>query len=359
LEGGRFLTTNAAGEVYLASSFVGSVDFGSGPLVSTEGDFALTKLDACGNVLWAKNFGANGSNVRRDFSGVTLDPQGNVLLGGGYYGSINLGGGVQNGNPDLANGSGYDIFVAKLDTSGKHVWSKTLSRMGDGGGTGSAFKSAFAPDGTIYVSGSSGPATSHTIDFGAGPVTFDDDSAAWITRFTPTGTALSTSKFEHVSTHLATTPSGKVIAVGQIRDTADLGTGPLVVNGPNGPTSPTAYLAEFAPDGGGALWLKAFGTKNPPRFVLFPAFAVTETTIGIAGQCATGIDIGAGTPCSGNYTFFARYDLNGNFISAAQHPIPTYAGTIATTPTNQFVVAGSEGDTPGAPGKVTVTKFAP
>lgn len=352
-QAGVFVKANAAGEIYVVSVFRGSVDFGKGPLTSTEYNVVLTKFDSCGHTLWAKKLGVSG---RVDPGTLALDSQSNIHIGGAFHGAIDLGGGVRNGIP--TGGSGGDIFFAKLDPEGKHLWSQVLTRLGDGGGTGGATSTASAPDGTIYVAGVSDNQAGQSIDFGAGPIAFTGPTAGWIARFTTTGTAISTSKFESATVPVKATKTGRVFAAGAIEDFTDLGTGPLLVDGPNGPTSPTTYIAEFSPSGSGATWVRAFGTKSPARVVRFSAFAVSETNIGVVGRCAAGIDLGNGTPCSSSYTFFARYDLSGNFVSASQHPSAQYGAHIALAPTNQFVVAGFEG-LPAEANRSTVTKFAP
>src|SRR5579871_1167393 len=51
-----------------------------------------------------------------------MAPDGSVLLAGSFEGTIDLGGGP------LRSAGGDDVFVARLDASGKHLWSK---RFGD------------------------------------------------------------------------------------------------------------------------------------------------------------------------------------------------------------------------------------
>jgi len=94
------------------------MDFGGGPLVSQGGDDAfVVKLDAGGQHLWSKSFGdASGQKV----NGIAVDGSGNVVVTGQLSGSIDIGGGP------LVSQGGDDVFAAKLDAGGLHIWSKSF-----------------------------------------------------------------------------------------------------------------------------------------------------------------------------------------------------------------------------------------
>jgi hypothetical protein len=75
----------------------------------------------------------------------------------GYFtGSVNLGG-------TLLSGSGLDVFVAKYDTNGSHVWSRRF------GGFDTQISNSVAVNSTGEVSVTGYFANS--IDFGTGPMT--------------------------------------------------------------------------------------------------------------------------------------------------------------------------------------------
>lgn len=84
------VSIDAAGQLAVAGSFSGKIDFGGGPrsAIGTADGF-LTKLDASGASLWAKSFGAaTFTNAAR---GVAFTPAGHVLLGVTASGTIDLG----------------------------------------------------------------------------------------------------------------------------------------------------------------------------------------------------------------------------------------------------------------------------
>ena len=112
---------DAADAVVVAGVFQGEMTFGTDVLTSVSGwDVFLGKLDSSGTASFAKRYADDGTDKRPPK--VAVDSAANILLTGGFEGAVNLG-----GKP--LNGEGLeDIFVAKLDTTGSHIWSR---RFGD------------------------------------------------------------------------------------------------------------------------------------------------------------------------------------------------------------------------------------
>lgn len=118
----RGIATDAAGNVFITGYFEGTVDLGGGPLVSAgDRDIFVAKYDAAGNHAWSQSFGNFASDSGTD---ITTDSQGNVLFTGFFRDTVNVGG------TDLASAGSSDILVAKFDTDGAHIWSE---RFGGGG----------------------------------------------------------------------------------------------------------------------------------------------------------------------------------------------------------------------------------
>jgi hypothetical protein len=89
---------DAAGSIYIAGSFSGTVDFGGG-------------------------VGGTGDDSGRV---VAVDGTGNVLVTGAFTGTVNFGGG------DLTSAGGYDIFVAKYDSASTSHGSSTTEPRDQG-----------------------------------------------------------------------------------------------------------------------------------------------------------------------------------------------------------------------------------
>ncbi len=129
------------GRIHLAGDFNGSIDFGGEPLNSQgEYDIFLAALDSDFDHIWSRSFGDFGNDKLRD---MVIDNEGNVIIVGDFFYNIDLGGGV------LSSAGDKDIFIAKYNANGHHLWS---ARFGD-----SFYQSAQCvtvdDEGRIYLSG--------------------------------------------------------------------------------------------------------------------------------------------------------------------------------------------------------------
>jgi len=108
-----------------------------------KGDAFVVKLNSAGNHLWSTYLGGSGGTEAG--WGVGVDAFGDVYVGG-----ITQSSGWTSGGFDTTyNGGEYDTFVAKLSSSGAHLWSTYL------GGSGHDSGGSIAVDalGGIYVTG--------------------------------------------------------------------------------------------------------------------------------------------------------------------------------------------------------------
>jgi hypothetical protein len=105
------LTVDAAGAVVLT----GTVEGPQGP------NLLVAKLDADGAPLWSRRFGEGDGQFPAD---VAVDAAGNVLLTGAFGATLDFGGGP------LPLVAWPDVFVAKLDAGGQHLWSRAFSGAG-------------------------------------------------------------------------------------------------------------------------------------------------------------------------------------------------------------------------------------
>jgi hypothetical protein len=119
---GASIGVDAAGDVLVTGDFFGSINLGGGDLATVgDGDAFLGKLDPAGTQLSAKGFGIAGASQYG--YAVAADAAGNVVVAGGFQGSIDLGGGPLTAASSKPQ---FDIFVAKFDAAGAHVWSKSF-----------------------------------------------------------------------------------------------------------------------------------------------------------------------------------------------------------------------------------------
>src|SRR5215831_10964256 len=135
----RSVTTDKAGNVYTTGYFNGTVDFDPGPgtFNLTAGgipDMFISKLDAAGNFIWARQMGGHDSLDMVLGVSIALDSSGNIYTTGVFGGIVDFDPGqciytlsTAYRIPD--EGNPMACFVSKIDTAGKFVWAK---KLGDG-----------------------------------------------------------------------------------------------------------------------------------------------------------------------------------------------------------------------------------
>lgn len=115
-DSGQGITTDNMGNVFIAGSFQGTVDFDPGigtSNISSNGmtDFFIQKLDANGNLLWVKQVGGAATDISYT---ITYDNLGNIYTGGYFYYIVDFdpGAGINN----MGSNGSYDGFVLKLSS---------------------------------------------------------------------------------------------------------------------------------------------------------------------------------------------------------------------------------------------------
>src|SRR5438045_1581227 len=158
------------GNVYTTGDFWGTADFDPGPgifsLTSAGNyDVFISKLDASGNFVWAKNMGGPLFDVGYS---IAVDGSGNVYAIGSCQDTADFDPG--NGIYNLESAGSDDIFITKLNSSGNFVWAKNMGgSLSDVGhsialdGLGNVYSTGwfygtvdFDPSGKIYTLTSAG-----------------------------------------------------------------------------------------------------------------------------------------------------------------------------------------------------------
>lgn len=151
------IVVNDAGDVFLASTFTGTFDFGppSPVTVSTNTFYslALVKLTSTNFLThgWTRQLGTEVYSVR-----LAQAPSNGLYVAGGFSDLLD----IVSPPLDSANGG---AFIALLDADGNTVWAHQLDQV-------TVEDIASGPDGSVTLVGSgSGP-----VDFGGGPVGVDN-----------------------------------------------------------------------------------------------------------------------------------------------------------------------------------------
>jgi len=152
VETGNSLAVDGSGNVYTTGSFGGTVDFDPGVGVYNltslgASDTFVQKVDAGGNLVWAKRMGGTSTTMNELGTSLAVDGSGNVYTIGTFAGTADFDPGA--GTSNLASAGAEDIFVQKLDASGNLVWAKKM------GGTGYDYGESLAVDGAgnVYTTG--------------------------------------------------------------------------------------------------------------------------------------------------------------------------------------------------------------
>lgn len=344
------------GNILITGSFESTLDLGGGPLVSAgDWDIFVAKYDASGTHLWSKRFGGTARNLSWD---MVVDGAGNIVVTGTFQGTVDFGGGP------LTSAGEFDIFVAKFDASGTHLWSKRFGDTGGDYGNGVAVDGA----GNVLVTGS----FRGTVDFGGGSLTSGANADIFVAKYDASGAHLWSNRFGYAGSTLygsdsgesiAVDGSGNVVVTGYFSDTIDFGGGPLVSAG-----SADIFVAKFDPNGV-HVWSRRSGSASP----LDAGHDVTVDGSGnvlVTGDFEGTVDFGGGPVTSaGDWDIFvAKYDANGTHLWSKRFGDPDFdrgkhiavdgAGNVAVTGMFKGVVDFGGGPINEAGGEdIFVVKF--
>jgi hypothetical protein len=278
-QGATAIRVDSGGAAFVTGFFTGSIDFGPGAMSSVGGaDVFVAKIDSAGNTVWAKSFG-DAANQYGEALGVTA--AGDVVVAGDYLGSINLGG------KTLVNTAGIGamkLFVAKLDTNGQHVWSKSFGESGKIAN----IHLATSPQGDVGITGS----FTGSVDFGGGALVATGGSSFFVAKLDMSGQHVWSASFGEpgstTTASIALDATGNAIVAGGFLGTVDFGGGQLVNAGEG---SSDAFVAKFGSHGA-HKWSKRFGdalAQDANSVTLTP-----QGRIAVVGSMAGTINFGGG-----------------------------------------------------------------
>lgn len=313
---GNAIVTDANNNVYVSGFFVGVTDFDPSPSStytlspSASQGIYLSKLDASGNFIWAKNTGGGGSNVNNDQpTGLAIDPNSNLYLSGFFTGFADFD--PSPSSSFTLNAAFQSIYISKFDASGNFAWVSSVS--GNSGLYG--FSVAVDGIGKVHCTG----VLNGTADF--------DPSAT--TNFTLTSTALQ----DIFVLKLGCTPEQPGAISGST----------LICAGAN-----SAY--SIAPVSGAATYSWSFpsGWNGTSSITAVSATAIASGTVGVAALNSCGsspqrtimvtvnpaptITVNSGTICAGgNFVFLpngaSSYTISGGSFTVSPNSNSSYSIT--------------------------------
>lgn len=142
-ERGVATASDAAGNIYVAGIYVGTINFGTGPLTSTGANEGfVAKFSPTGTCLWAVGFASSVSGNDQATS-ITTDGT-SVYVGGFFNGDITIA------PLSTVTGTGITGYIAKLNANtGAGIWVNKI----DGTGTENVQSLCLDGTGNVYASG--------------------------------------------------------------------------------------------------------------------------------------------------------------------------------------------------------------
>jgi Leucine-rich repeat (LRR) protein len=131
-----YIEVDGANNTYMLGQFTGTIDVDPGAGVtnftaaSGDGDFFLTKLDAQGALVWAKQIAPGGANSNLYMYVMEVDKDNNVIIGGDFNGTVDFdpGAGVTNLTTPPTHSYG---FFAKYSAAGNFLWARAIGGSGE------------------------------------------------------------------------------------------------------------------------------------------------------------------------------------------------------------------------------------
>jgi gliding motility-associated-like protein len=310
---------DVTGNVYTTGRFASIVDFdpGSGNhYMSSSGtyDAFVSKLDPNGNFIWAKKMGGIDDVDPR---AMIIDASGYIYITGTFFDRVNF-------NPsgsavNLTSVGQADIFIVKLDTSGRLIWAKQM------GGFSSDFVNSIAVDnsGNVYTTGwfqggaNFNPGGVHNLTSVGGWDIFiskldSDGNFVWVKQIGGT--------LNEYGTAIAVDASGNVYTSGHFQGTADFDPGAGIYNLTSA-NEHDLFVSKLDTDGN-FIWAKKMGGQgnNLMHALSLDAARNVYTT----GRFEATVDFNPGT---GTYNlisagssdiFVSKLDTDGNFVWAGK-----------------------------------------
>jgi len=321
------IALDQAGSIYLAGTFLGTVDLDPGPatlnFTSNVGrDIFVVKLNSQGEFQWVRTMPYISGTYFPYVSDLTIDDQNNILISGNVNGEIDFD---PSANTALFMFPGFEGFVVKLKGDGDYIWARQL------GFTNLSEVTAIETDsiGNVYLSGNisemdidNGPDTLFINTFGMGD--------SYVMKLDPNGNYVWVKNFGNITntdipSDLTIDNAGYIYATGSFAGTAYFpnATDTLSIIS----TGISNVFATKVNTDGEFIWAKAFNGND--SIIAEEGRCIGVDSIGnvyVLGSFADSIDVDPGpatawvtAETSSIYSrsfFVCKLDQDGNYIRA-------------------------------------------
>ncbi len=294
LQYGRPLNVDPSGNVIVGGFFQGSVDFGSGTPLTSAGDYDLfiAKYDPNGNHLWSKRY---GDSAEQKALGIVATST-RVFMTGRFKGAVDFGGN------NLQSAGDNDVFLVALDNNGNHIWSY---RYGDADYE-EAYGIALDSNGNLVIVGHFGSG----IDFGGSTLTSNGIYDVFVAKFDSDGNHIWSNSFGDASNQnalsVAVDPSDNILVTGNFQGSINFGGGTLPSAG-----NRDIYVAKLN-SSGGHVWSDRFGEADDQFGTSVAVDA--SSNVAITGYFENAVNFGGTslTSYDSEDIFIAVFDGAGN-----------------------------------------------
>ncbi len=291
------LDIGAEDRIHLTGDFQGAIDFGGEQLYSQgEYDIFLAAIDPTGSHVWSRSFGDFSNDKVRD---LVVDDEGNVIIVGDFFTNLDLGGG------ELSSAGDKDIFIAKYNGNGHHLWS---ARFGDAYYQ-SAQCVAVDGEGRIYLAGP----FNGTLNLGGEDLTTFEGQRLFLACLDASGDHLWSQMFLGMGdqwVHDLNLAAGFDLAMaGSFEGYLEIGGEYLISQG-----GLDAYLLVFGPVTGALSWAESYGSSGDQEARAVARYDSGDLVLG--GDFEDMLVLGDDSHYSqGSYDLFlARLDADGEFL---------------------------------------------
>src|SRR5690554_6880835 len=266
-------------------------------------DIFVVKQDSSGQVLWAKNFGANNSSSAGIIGNhITIDASDNIYITGYFSGTADFEG------TTLTHLSGTGtVFILKMNVSGEVLWAEHFGEEG-AGFFSRGFGITIDTTGNIYVTGD----FRGEMSVGTDTITsIGNYNNMFLLKTDSSGTGLWAKGFgyEIESRDVATDDLGNVYVTGYFSDTVDFDDITLTSSG----LSNTFVLKTDS--SGTAVWAEQFGSTGGSNNGRNIAVGLGEN-IYVSGSFSGAVALGDTTLTTtvNNSIFLVKIAMDGNLI---------------------------------------------
>ncbi len=232
---GLSITPAASGGFFTCGTFNSTATFGTQTVTSSsivDDDIYFARYDAGGSCTWVKRIGSTGTDIANTIKEM---PNGDILLGGSYEGSVQFGPGVT-----LNSVAFSDLFLAKFNATGSLIWAKSAG----GENTDVVYSLGYDQAGDIFITGF----IADTANFGSIVVNNPGNIQVYVAKYSSAGVPLwvrfGGNTNDDIGYDLTVDNGGSVYVAGYLNGNANFGGTPVT-----GVQANDIFIVKYDPSG--------------------------------------------------------------------------------------------------------------